>query len=337
MVNNKRPSAASFLSTSAKAHDTEKNLLEAQEKIISLEQELASASQRLQDQVGQNKVTQALVPIKDISNRSYQSRREKDPQKFSELVHSIQTYGFRGSIWVQRLPDNTLRLIAGETRLNAAIAAGHTEIPADIIEIDDITAVKLSRVENSRRKDLNALDDTEELIYLLMLTLEKDRAQTIECLYRYKNAAEGKSSILAREREAIESTFIEVAPDISLTTFITSRLPLLNLPDDVLQAYNSGQLEYTKAMILGRVQEDEIRQELIQEVIETGLSLAALKTKIKPASGRTVIDRVKKVHQQIDALNSKSITQMSIEQQEHLKESLLALKASVQKKLKEFS
>jgi ParB family transcriptional regulator, chromosome partitioning protein len=334
MVSNKRPSAASFLSTSAKAHDTEKNLLDAQEKIISLEQELASASQRLQDRVGQNQVTQALVPINDISNRSYQSRREKDPQKFSELVHSIQTYGFRGSIWVQRLPDATLRLIAGETRLNAAIAAGHTEIPADIIEIDDITAVKLSRVENSRRKDLNALD---ELIYLLMLTLKKDRAQTIECLYRYKNAAEGKSSITTNEREAIESTFTEVAPDISLTTFITSRLPLLNLPDDVLQAYNSGQLEYTKAMILGRVQEDEIRQELIQEVVETGLSLAALKTKIKPTSGRTVIDRVKKVHQQIDALNSKSITQMSIEQQEHLKESLLALKASVQKKLKELS
>jgi ParB family transcriptional regulator, chromosome partitioning protein len=337
MVSNKRPSAASFLSTSAKAHDTEKNLLDAQEKIISLEQELASASQRLQDRVGQNQVTQALVPINDISNRSYQSRREKDPQKFSELVHSIQTYGFRGSIWVQRLPDTTLRLIAGETRLNAAIAAGHTEIPADIIEIDDITAVKLSRVENSRRKDLNALDDTEELIYLLMLTLKKDRAQTIECLYRYKNAAEGKSSITATEREVIESTFTEVAPDISLTTFITSRLPLLNLPEDVLQAYNSGQLEYTKAMILGRVQEDEIRQELIQEVVETGLSLAALKTKIKPTSGRTVIDRVKKVHQQIDALNSKSITQMSTEQQEHLKESLLALKASVQKKLKELS
>jgi ParB family transcriptional regulator, chromosome partitioning protein len=337
MVSNKRPSAASFLSTSAKAHDTEKNLLDAQEKIISLEQELASASQRLQDRVGQNQVTQALVPINDISNRSYQSRREKDPQKFSELVHSIQTYGFRGSIWVQRLPDTTLRLIAGETRLNAAIAAGHTEIPADIIEIDDITAVKLSRVENSRRKDLNALDDTEELVYLLMLTLRKDRAQTIECLYRYKNAAEGKSSITATEREVIESTFTEVAPDISLTTFITSRLPLLNLPEDVLQAYNSGQLEYTKAMILGRVQEDAIRQELIQEVLETGLSLAALKTKIKPTSGRTVIDRVKKVHQQIDALNSKSITQMSTEQQEHLKESLLALKASVQKKLKELS
>jgi ParB family transcriptional regulator, chromosome partitioning protein len=337
MVNKKRPSAASFLSTSAKAHDTEKNLLDAQEKIISLEQELASASKRLQDQVGQDQVTKALVPINDISNRPYNSRREKDPQKFSEILHSIQTYGFRGSIWVQLCPDGTLRLIAGETRLNAAIAAGLQEISADVIKTNDITAVKLSRIENSRRKDLNALDDTEELIYLLMLTLQKDRTQTIECLYRYKNAAEGKSSITANEQEAIESTFAEVAPDISLKTFITSRLPLLNLPDDVLQAYNSGQLEYTKAMILGRVQEDEIRQNLIQEVVETGLSLAALKTKIKPTSGRTVIDRVKKVHQQIDGLNSKSITQMSAEQQEYLKESLLALKASVLKKLRELS
>jgi ParB family transcriptional regulator, chromosome partitioning protein len=335
MASKKRPTTASFLSTSAKAHDTEKNLLEAQGKILSLEEELATASQRLQERVEPQQITQALVPISNILRRSYQSRREKDPQKFAELVHSIETYGFRGSIWVQQCLDGTIRLIAGETRLDAAIAAGYKEIPADIVEIDDITAVKLSRVENARRKNLNALDDTEELIYLLMLTLNKNRSQTIECLYRYKNATEGKSSISVEEREAIEAIFEEVAPDISLSTFITSRLPLLNLPDDVLQAYNMGKLEYTKAMILGRIQDDEIRQELIREVVETGLSLAALKAKIKPVSGRTVIDRVEKVHEQINSLNSKSITQLSSEQQDRLKESLLALKSSVLKKLKQ--
>ena len=308
MATKNRPNVSSFLSTSAKA---------------------------LEHRVGLDNISQALVPIVDIIRRPYQSRREKDPQKFAELLHSIKTYGFKGSIWLQRRSDGTLRLIAGETRLDAAIEAGYTAISADLADVDDITAVKLSRVENARRKDLNALDDTEELLYLLTLTLKKDRAETIECLYRYKNAAEGKSSIAERDRAAIEAVFEEVAPDISLLTFITSRLPLLKLPENILQAYNAGRLEYTKAMVLSRVEDELIREELLGEVVEQGLSLSALKAKIAPASGRTVIDRVNKIERQIDGLNSKSIADLSAEQRERLKTSLLGLKVSLQKKLKE--
>lgn len=335
MATKNRPSVSSFLSTSAKAHDTEQNLLEAQNRIVSLERELETAHQRLQEHVGKEKISEVIVPIAHILRRPYRSRREKDPQKFAELLHSIKTYGFRGSIWLQRQADGTIRLIAGETRLDAAIAAGYTDIPADIIEVDDITAVKLSRVENARRKDLNALDDTEELLYLLTLTLGKDRTETIECLYRYKNASEGKSSISAEVRAVIEAVFEEVAPDISLPTFITSRLPLLKLPEDILQAYNAGQIEYTKAMVLSRVQDDLTRQELLREVVEQGLSLSALKAKIIPASGKNVMDRVNKIERQIDGLTAKSIAELSSEQRDRLKESLLVLKASLQKKLKE--
>jgi ParB family transcriptional regulator, chromosome partitioning protein len=330
-----RPSVSSFLSTSTKAFDTEKSLQEAREKIDRLEEELNAARSSLEQRVGLDKLSQALVPIADIHRRPYLSRREKDPQKFAEIVHSIKTYGFKGSIWLQRRPDGTLRLIAGETRLDAAIEAGYTGIPADIADVDDITAVKLSRVENSRRKNLNALDDTEELLYLLTLTLGKNRTETIESLYRYKNAAEGKSSIASSERHTIENVFTEVAPDISLPTFVTSRLPLLKLPEDVLQAYNSGRLEYTKAMALSRIEDEAIREELLAEVIGEGLSLSALKAKIAPTSGKSVIDRVDKIGKQIDGLNSKSIAELSQEQREQLKQRLNGLKASLQKKLKE--
>ena len=335
MATKPRPNVSSFLSTSAKALDTQQSLLEAQERIIALERELDNARQSLEKRVGLDKISHALVPIEEIVRRPYQSRREKDPQKFAELLHSIKTYGFKGSIWLQRRPDGTLRLIAGETRLDAAIEAGYTAISADLADVDDITAVKLSRVENARRKDLNALDDTEELLYLLTLTLKKDRAETIECLYRYKNAAEGKSSIAERDRDVIESVFTEVAPDISLSTFITSRLPLLKLPENILQAYNAGQLEYTKAMALSRVEDDVQRQELLEEVVDQGLSHIGIKSQDRPTSGRTVIDKVNKIERQIDNLNPQSIAELSIEQRDRLKESLLGLKVSLQKKLKQ--
>lgn len=335
MATKPRPNVSSFLSTSAKALDTQQSLLEAQERIIALERELDNARQSLEKRVGLDKISHALVPIEEIARRPYQSRREKDPQKFAELLHSIKTYGFKGSIWLQRQPDGTLRLIAGETRLDAALEAGYTAISSDIADVDDITAVKLSRVENARRKDLNALDDTEELLYLLTLTLKKERAETIECLYRYKNASEGKSSIADRDRETIESVFSEVAPDISLSTFITSRLPLLKLPENILRAYNAGQLEYTKAMALSRVEDELQRQDLLEEVVDRGLSLSALKAKIAPTSGRTVIDKVNKIERQIDNLNPQSMAELSVEQRDRLKESLLGLKVSLQKKLKQ--
>jgi ParB family transcriptional regulator, chromosome partitioning protein len=335
MATKNRPNVSSFLSTSAKALDTEQNLAEAQERIIYLERELDQTRLDLEDRVGLEKISHALVPIADIERRPYKSRREKDPQKFAELLHSIKTYGFKGSIWLQQRPDGKVRLIAGETRLDAAIEAGYTVIPSDIAVVDDVTAVKLSRVENARRKDLNALDDTEELLYLLMLTLSKNRVEMIECLYRYKNAAEGKSSISYEDREAIEGVFLEVAPDISLSTFITSRLPLLKLPEDIIQAYTTGRLEYTKAIALGRIQDDLIRQELLEEVIDQRLSLSALKAKISPPVEQTPIDRVHKIERQLDNLSSKSITKLSTEQRERLKESLIGLKVSLQKKLEE--
>lgn len=336
MATNKRPNLSTFLSTSAKALETEKDLKSAKNQIAALEDELSATRIKLQSQIGDTPVQHSLVPISVIQRRPYQSRREKDPQVFAEIVHSIKTYGFRGSIWIQRLQDGNMRLIAGETRLDAAIEAELTEISADIVEVDDITAVKLSRIENARRKSLNALDDTEELLYLLMLTLNKDRPNTIKSLYQYKNASEGKSSIDTKLQTIIESVFNEVAPDISLKTFITSRLPLLELPDDVLKAYNSGKLQYTKATILGRIQEKELRKELLEEVIEVDLSLAALKARVNPNIKQTkIIYQFNKAHEQISNLNQKSISSFSIEERSQLKKTLLELQATLQKKLNE--
>jgi ParB family transcriptional regulator, chromosome partitioning protein len=336
MSSKTRTSAASLFSTSSKALETQENLAQAQERIKTLEQELSEESYRLRSQVqNQTQVSQATVAIDSILRRPYQSRRERDPQAFDELVHSIRTYGFRGSIWVQQLSDNKLRLIAGETRLDAAIAAGLSEITVDIVDTDDITAVKLSRVENSRRRGLNALDDTEELLYLLMLVLDKNRKQTISDLYRYKNAIEGSSSIDASTQEKIEATFQEVAPDLGIVTFITSRLPLLSLPEDVLLAYNDGKLEYTKAIELARLEDQSVRQDLLGEIVEQGLSLSALKSRIRPPSTRTIVDKVVKVSDQIQGVTPRAIRKLTPQQKSQLIETFKDLELIVKAKLEE--
>jgi ParB family transcriptional regulator, chromosome partitioning protein len=318
----KRPSASNLFSTSSQALETKQELTEAQQRIQALEEELKKSRSDVQSIVGAENVKQAVVPIEQILRRPYTSRRERNTKEFYELVDSIRLFGFRGSIWVQLLPDNRLRLIAGETRMDACLLAGSSEITVDIIDCDDVTAVKLSRIENSRRVDLNALDDTEELLYLLMLSLKKDRKQTIKILYKYKNSLEGTSTIDSDSTEIIEKVFEEVAPDIGVKTFVTSRLPLLELPVDVMSAYTSGSIEYSKALILGRVEEDTKRKSLIEQTIEKDLSLSALKSLLNGEGASPVVSKFNKFGRQIGNLNQKSLMKLSMTERNELRRQL---------------
>jgi ParB family chromosome partitioning protein len=63
-------------------------------------------------------------------------------------------------------------------------------------------------------------------------------------------------------------------------SFITTRLPLLNLPEEILMALRGGQLEYTKAQVLARVRNNEIRKKLLSEAIANYWSLSQIKEKI---------------------------------------------------------
>lgn len=335
MPANKRPNTSSFLSTSSKALETKNRLDDAQQRINQLQKELEESQQSLVKHVGEHSITHSVVPIQNIERRAYRSRKEIDTQIFNSIVHSIKTYGFRGSIWVQRLPDDSLRLIAGETRLDAAIEAGLKEIPVDIAEVDDITAVKLSRIENSRRKNVNALDDTEELLYLVSLVLDVDRQTTIKLLYKYKNSLEGTSKIDSGVQKAIESVFAEVAPDISLKTYISSRLPLLELPKEVLEAYEAGQIEYTKAILIGRILNKSLRKKILKEAIEKNLSVSAIKSMIKPTSKGGIVARVSNLESKIESVNSKAISKLSKVDRNKLKSSLYNLKDLLQHKLEE--
>ncbi|MBD2533172.1 ParB/RepB/Spo0J family partition protein [Nostoc flagelliforme FACHB-838] len=63
-------------------------------------------------------------------------------------------------------------------------------------------------------------------------------------------------------------------------SFITTRLPLLNLPEEILTALRGGKLEYTKAQVLARVKNNEIRKKLLSEAIANYWSLSQIKEKI---------------------------------------------------------
>ncbi|MCY7284958.1 MAG: chromosome partitioning protein ParB, partial [Cyanobacteria bacterium CAN_BIN43] len=85
----------------------------------------------------------------------------------------------------------------------------------------------------------------------------------------------------------------------TLDSFRSSRLPLLNLPDDVLGLLRQGRLEYTKAQAIARVKDEPRRAELLQQAIAGNLSLSEIKERKKaleptaePAPEKAAIERL---------------------------------------------
>jgi len=97
-----------------------------------------------------------------------------------------------------------------------------------------------------------------------------------------------------------------------------------------------GKLQYTKAVELGRFEDEVLRQELLSEIIEQGLSLAELKARIRPTkSPRTVADRIEKIREQINSINQKSVSKLSKQQRQQLKKTIEELEILLQEKRKE--
>lgn len=63
-------------------------------------------------------------------------------------------------------------------------------------------------------------------------------------------------------------------------SFVNNRLPLLNLPEDVLEALQQGKIAYTKAQAIARVKNEEQRRDILKEAIAQDLSLAQIKERV---------------------------------------------------------
>lgn len=68
---------------------------------------------------------------------------------------------------------------------------------------------------------------------------------------------------------------------LNLESFRSSRLPLLNLPANILAALREGKLEHTKARTIARVKDEQHRNELLEQAIAQNLSLNEIKEKAK--------------------------------------------------------
>jgi ParB family chromosome partitioning protein len=222
------------------------------------------------------------IPLDQITLPTTQPRRYFDPQAMQSLVESVKSEGILQPLLVRPVGEK-YEVIAGERRYRAAKEAELTEVPVTVREMTDEQAVQYALIENLQREDLNPVEETEGLLNLLALRLECDTAEVTSLLYRMENEAKGKITRNVsgnREASTVEQVFASFGR-INWQSFVRTRLPLLKLPDDILEALRSGLLEYTKAKEIAKLKSESERQKLLEDAIASSLSLTQIRERVK--------------------------------------------------------
>ena len=224
----------------------------------------------------------AYVLPERIRTRPSQPRRYFDPVAQESLEASIEAKGVLQPLVVRPTENGYFELIAGERRLRAARSLGLTEVPAVVRSLSDLEAVEVALAENLQREDLNPVEETEGILELLALRLGESVEDAVSLLYAMQNAAKGKTThnVMGSQQETVEAVFKSVAA-MTWLSFVSNRLPLLKLPEDVLTELREGRLDYTKAVLVARVKDPEKRGQLLQRAIKEGLSISELREAIK--------------------------------------------------------
>jgi ParB family chromosome partitioning protein len=222
-----------------------------------------------------------IIPLDQICLPQQQPRRYFDPKAMQELVESVKQHGILQPMLVRPQKDGKYELVAGERRYRAAVALGLEEVPVVIRELKDSEALQLALLENLQREDLNPIEETEGILQLIALKLNTTTESAIALLNQAAHPERNlvDNVIHSWEWQLVQEVFTTVGK-FTPESFRTNRLPLLNLPDEVLDALRQGSIAYTKARAIAKVNDLAQRQALLEEAIAEDLSLTQIKERI---------------------------------------------------------
>lgn len=183
---------------------------------------------------------EASLPIASIVTNPDQPRKSFDETQLSELSDSIKQNGVLQPILVRK-KGGKYEIVAGERRYQASKLAGLKEIPAIVREIDDAEIFQLALIENLQRSDLTPIEEARGYRQLLDT---KGLTQ------------EGLAKILSKSRSAIANT-----------------LRLMDLPQEVQDMMEEGQITAGHARAILAVPSEEGRIKLAQKVVAENLTV----------------------------------------------------------------
>lgn len=150
------------------------------------------------------------VRINEIEPNREQPRKEFDSAALSELADSISQHGVLQPLLLRPMPSGGYRIVAGERRWRAARMAGLAEVPAVIREMTDAEEMLFALIENLQREDLTPLEEARG--------------------YRTLIETQGFT------QEEVSRTVGKSRPTV------TNAMRLLNLPEDIQEMLEKGEI-----------------------------------------------------------------------------------------------
>ena len=186
------------------------------------------------------KIDSNKIAIKDITRNKFQPRKHFNKENLEELTNSIKEQGVIQPIVVR--PDNNndgkYEIIAGERRWIASQNAGLHEVPAVVLNVDDVKSLEFAIVENVQRQDLNPIE--ESMGYQKLID-------------EFNYNQEKLSQFIGKSR-----------------SYIANSLRLLALPEEVLKMVEKGDLSAGHARSLIGLNNS---YQLAKKIIEKKLSV----------------------------------------------------------------
>ena len=192
-----------------------------------------------------------MLRVSEIEPRSDQPRKTFAREPLEALAESISQFGVLQPIVVResQLLSGNYEILAGERRWRAAKMAGLSEIPAVILDGDELKAAQVSIIENVQREDLNPVE--EALAYQALI-------ENFGLTQEYVAKQVGKS------RSAVANL-----------------LRLLDLPDEVLALLRDGKLTTGHARALLGLNDAEGIVPLANRIVEKDLSVRDVEKTIR--------------------------------------------------------
>ena len=183
------------------------------------------------------------VPVEAIHANPRQPRRRFDPEATGSLAESVRAQGILQPVVVRSRPGGGFELIAGERRWRAARAARLATVPALVREADDRETLLLSLVENVAREQLSPVEEARAYAVLL---------------------------------DEFDLTLGEIGERVARSKpAVSNRLRLLELPEDVLNLVQRGELTEGHGRAVLAVPDHEGRRRLARRIVQYGLSVRA--------------------------------------------------------------
>lgn len=187
--------------------------------------------------------------LSQIEPKADQPRKHFDEEALLELSDSIKRHGLLQPIIVRESAQGYYQIIAGERRWRASKLAGLDEIPAIIMQTDELEAAEIAIIENIQRQDLNPYE--EATAYKALID-------------QYGLTQEEVSEKVGKSRSAIANS-----------------MRLLDLPDDVLEMLKTGDISAGHARALLGLKNKDIIVDTAEQILVRSLSVRDTEALVK--------------------------------------------------------